>query len=1181
MPYNDISQEVGYAYDTSGNLITNKTDVLRKELPDTDPRKGEPLYLIPVRDADYFFGMELSAPFTQTPDGLDNWGHDIIFEFTGDDDFWLYVDNELVLDLGGIHSAMKSTVNFRTGEVVNNGTNTTLYDLFKKNYRERGLEETAVDNLFVEKQVDGKTVHVFKDYSNHTMKMFYMERGAGASNLKMRFNLASVKPGTVELSKKLTGTQSPSNKLMEYPYQIWYATANYEKNDDGSYKLDANGEKIVHNYNEAVLMHQAASASEFIRVVYKGTNTLVPFQESLTIDGIDYQNVFLLKPGQTAVIMFPEDTYQYKTIECGVDSEVYEKVFVNGEEITNTGRLYLNTDGEPVGNSTPADDGETGGDSTPADDGETGGDSTPTDDGETGGDSTPSEDTNTRRKDYGIQYKTSDERPRVEYTNQVAPGVMRTLSFKKAVYGVDGEILTDEEAAKVDATFSFRLYLGNEFANENNLPLADMYTYYIRDPDGCYGMWDVQSQTFTKLVGVTTFEQFLALPEAQQRSATYTTSMYGTISKIRAGYTVEVRDLIVGTKYKVEERDVDLPKGYTRRSSDGYVRTDLGNKEDVYVYYTDNGTYGRHPLTQDSTVTAEPISDTIASKNDSPELEIRNQEGWGLTAKKVWTDKDFMTHDPIYLAIYLRTGTETEETYTLLEDKVRRLTNTETEAYFFFQDLKVNGETYSFDKFVIREVKVTAKEGYTLEVDSNGKVTVDQHVTVTPIPDGHTIEVGGTPAGGTYRKETYTVSYQTGTSTGRNSNIRNDTVTNSRPGIQIFKTDWDGQTYLAGAAFTLKDEHGNNVAADSYTSDSTGLVTTAYLSPGTYTVSEIRTPSGYVAMDDDITITVSKDEYNKDSFTISGNKDFYSFEQATDSRMARITVKNRTVQELKVVKIGKDGEERTPLGGVHFALYDQVKDSEGNLRPAYVPRTGYEDIVTDEEGYLQKITMDIGNGTYYLREKEAPSGYKKLASDLCFTIGEDGTVTINTAGYTNWLTRTFPKSGVVSYQIEIENTPIGITVRKTDNNGNPLTGSQFTLSMKNESNFFESVTDYGLGENGSIDLTTVAEKTVSGLSSGDYKLTETNSPAGYIIMARDVYFRVSDGAVALKDEYGNETTISGVTLEDDNTTIVVSNTPGAVLPATGGPGNNLIRLFGIMLTFLAGIQLMIRRRTVK
>ena len=1140
MPYNEISQDVGYAYTQNGELITNRTDVLRNELSDTDPRKGEPLYSIPQNEADYFFGMELSASFTQTPDGLDNWGHDIIFEFTGDDDFWLYVDDELVLDLGGIHSAMQGTVNFRTGEVLNNTTRTTLYDLFKQNYAARGLDVSAVDDLFEVKQVDGKTVHVFKDYSTHTMKMFYMERGAGASNLKMRFNLASVKPGTAELSKKLTGTQSPSNRLMQYPYQIWYATAQYDKYEDGSYKFDANGNKVVLAYDDPVLMRQADSTANPIRVVYKGTNTLVPFRESLTIDGIEYRNVFLLRPGETAVIMFPEDTYQYKTIECGVDSEVYEKVLVNGEDISDTGRLYHNTDGEQSGSG---------------------------------------DDSDSRRKDYGTGYETADTRPRVEYTNQVAAGVMRTLTFKKAVYDVDGTILSDEEAAKVDATFSFRLYLGNEYANEDSLPLADMYTYYIRDPQGYYGMWDSQAQTFTRLEGVTTFEQFMALPEDVRRSATYTTSMYGAISKIRAGYTVEVRDLIVGTKYKVEERDEELPKGYTRRASDGYVRTDPGPEGTEYVYYTENGVYGRHVLTKESTITAEPVSDTIASKTDSPELEIRNQEGWGLTASKVWTDKDFMTHDPIYLAIYLRTGEEPDCTYTLLPDMVRQLTNKDTEAYFFFQDLKVNGTAYQFDQFVVREVGVTAGEGQTPAVDSAGKVTVDSNVTVTPIDDGDSIEVGGTPAGGTYRKETYTVSYETGSSTGRNSNIRNDIVTNARPGIRIFKTDWSGENYLSGAAFTLKDESGNNVAAASYTSDSTGLVTTAYLSPGTYKVEEIKTPSGYVAMDGEITITVAKDGDNKDTFTVTGDDDYFTFSEASGTAMPRITIRNRTVQELKIVKKGVDGETRTPLGGVHFALYDQVRDAEGNLREAYQPRSGYEDLVTNEEGLIENITMlDPGPGTYYLKEIAAPSGYKKLAEDLCFTIGEDGTVTIHNDGYGGWLTEDTSTPGSVSYQIEVENTPLGITIRKTDENGNPLQGAQFVLTRKNDNNIFVNVSDYGLGQNGLIDLTTGTEKTFTGMATGIYKLSETKAPDGYIITRKDLCFSVSDGTVKLTDENGNETTYEGVSLADNNTTIVVKNNIGVSLPATGGAGTGLIYLPGILLTAFAGAELMMRRR---
>jgi len=190
-------------------------------LPDSNPRKGEKLHL--VATPNYYYAMELSASFTQTVSGKDAWGHDIIYEFTGDDDFWLYVDGELVIDLGGTHSALAGSVNYRTGEVVVNGTHTTLKDVFYNNYLGRGhtaaQAQAYVDEIFED---NGQGQYIFKDYTKHTMKIFYMERGAGASNLHMRFNLAAVRPGTFELSKRLSGTDNPSNELIEFPYQIHY-----------------------------------------------------------------------------------------------------------------------------------------------------------------------------------------------------------------------------------------------------------------------------------------------------------------------------------------------------------------------------------------------------------------------------------------------------------------------------------------------------------------------------------------------------------------------------------------------------------------------------------------------------------------------------------------------------------------------------------------------------------------------------------------------------------------------------------------------------------------------------------------------------------------------------------------------------------------------------------------------
>ena len=1149
MPYNDISAEAGYAHDDQGNLITNQRDIRGNELPDTDPRKGEPLYSIPQNKADYFYGMELSAVFTQTPDGVDDWGHDIIFEFTGDDDFWFYVDGELVLDLGGVHSAVGGSVNFRTGEVnCNNDVPTTLYDIFKSNYQARGLDVSKVDELFVTKTVDGKTVHVFNDYTTHEMKMFYMERGAGASNLKMRFNLASVKPGTVELSKKLKGVDNESNKLIQYPYQIWYQKPVYKEDAQGQYILDDNGNYVVEHY-DTVPLEQASSNTDLTGkayVAYKGTKTLIPYKESMTIGGITYSNVFLLKAGEEAVINFPEDTYQYKIVECGVDTAVYEHVYINGDQSGNEifGKPYNNTDGgETLPSQTAIYEGST-------------------------------------RSDFGIKYDSTNSRPRVEYTNEVPSEAMRTVSFKKVLYDSEEKLIDDAQAAQREDVFSFRLSLGNEFADQNNLSLADMYTYYVKGADGNYCKWDKESKKFVSL-GVETFEEFKGLPEADQRAGTFTTSMYGSISKIPAGYTVEVRDLVVGTKYKIEEPDREIPRGYTRKASDGYVRTDLA--EGNVVYYTDaDGTYGRHPE-ESNTVTAEPISDTIADKTETPVIEIRNQEGWGLTATKEWTDKDFMTHNPIYMAVYLDRGDG--KPGDLIEGTVRRLNAGATEVYWFFDDLKIgeDEEPHQFNEFIVREVELTNPE----VDDSTGEVIA--YGSITPVDEGESISVSGRTHSGVERTENYTVSYQPGKSTGKNANIRTDTVTNSRPGIQIYKTDWNGENYLSGAVFTLKDNNGSDVGQSSYTSDADGLVTTAYLSEGTFKLDEIKTPFGYAALDEPITITVTTTEPSSYDLKVTsgsttyyiklnGSEDFYTTTPSTESSMARITVKNRTVQELKVVKVGVDGNRRTPLSGVHFALYDQVRDSEGNVRPAYNPKSGYDDIVTSSDGILEDINMSLGTGTYYLREKAAPSGYKKLAEDLCFTINRTGTVTINNAGYANWLTMEISDSGEVSYQIGIENTPLGITVRKTDEKDNSLPGSKFVLYKKNSEGKFVPVTGYGLGENGVIDLSDKVEMTFTGMGNGIYQLSESEAPPGYVILTKDVYFNVSNGAVTLTDKDGVEKTYSDISLLDNNTTIAVKNTPGASLPNAGGPGTRLFYIFGIILTAGSAILLIARRR---
>ena len=1154
MPYNDISGEKGYAVDTSGNVITNRTDVNKNELSDLDARKDESLYLIGDNrvgvqgqegGVDYYFGMELEASFTQTASGLDAWGHDIIFEFSGDDDFWLYVDGELVIDLGGVHEAQTGSVNFRTGEIKSSNGNSTLYKTFKEHYEARGMSAAEVteklNELFEQKTINGKTYYVFRDYTNHTMRMFYMERGAGASNLHMRFNLAAVKPGTVELSKKLSGTDTASNGLIEFPYQIYY-------------KMRSDGGNTYHLLTE--------KTGDVYNVTYKDTVNPVTYLSTFKPAGgtESYEHVFFLKAGETAVINLPDDTIDYYIVECGINPDVYDHVYANGAEITGTGT------GNTVGT--------------------------------------------TARKDYATGAASTADRPAVEYDNHVSDGAMRTLNITKLLYNTDGETLLhydateEEKAAKLEdkTVFEYRLYLGGENADPNNLQGAYLYPYYVKNRAGYYCKWDSASKKFISL-GINDFsalQAYLAtLTAAEKETIVFTTSPNGAISKIPSDYTVEVRDLIIGSQWRVNERDWDIPKGYTRREADGYVRTDAGHE------------------TQQS----DPISGTMAA-NDSPEVQIRNQRGWGLTVKKNWTDKDFMSsHDTIYFAIYVydsgeddyalvpvyKTVTVTEEdgteiTRTVIDyykPSVRQMTTDITELYYFFGDLHNNTEkTYEFSNYYVREVAVavkdTASEGTSIEVDDEGYVTNLDVLTVTPISgrsDDNTLVTGGTPVGGAHQDNlSYTVSYAVGKSTGENENIRTDTVTNSRPGIELYKKDWDGNN-LAGAVFTLKDNAGNNVAAATYTSGSDGLITTAYLNPGTYLLTEIITPKGYVVLDNPITITVNSDESLSFSMpngtgtdtitlgadgTVTGSSTFVSVVKNSDSNMtATVVIKDRS-NALNVIK--KDASSNDPIAGVHFALYHQVTDNDGTKRKDYNPIPGYADLVTDADGIIPNITTELAAGTYYLTETEAAEGYDTLTDDLCFTIGNDGTVTISGAGVGTLTKETDLETGKTTYSITILNGKIKkVSFKKVDiatPSYSALSGAVFDLykvvdGSREDTAMFRSLTS---GTDGMLskDGTTVFE-----LSLGIYHLIETEAPAGYNMKSEPVVITVSESNVTYDD--GTTLSVSGSGVVYDETmgtfTLLITNQSGYELPSTGGPGTALYSFLGAVLTILSGAAL--------
>ena len=888
-PYNDI--RAGVFASTNGK---NLYDTLQRELPNTDPRKYEQLYSLAHDgvNANCYFGVELEASFTQTANGHDAWGHDIIYEFTGDDDFWLYVDGELVIDLGGIHSAMPGSVNYSTGEVSVNGRETTLRELFYQNYLGRGHTqaeaEAYVDGIFRQKTIGGETHYIFKDFSTHTMHIFYMERGAGASNLHMRFNLASVKPGTVELTKRLEGVDNTESLLAQFPYQIYYRT----EGDAEEYLL-SQGDALNINVN------------------YKDTVNAVTYRPTFEVGGVTYQDVFLLKPGEIAVIKVPDHAIAYRIVECGVDTSVYESVTVEQDDaLTGTDRSGT-------------------------------------------------------RRDYSLGYKSTGERPRVTFVNEVRPEAIRDLTITKKLYQEDGVTPIETD----DAVFTYRLYLATEFDGDIDDTPANMHTYHVKASDGSYCRWDAAAQKFVSLGGGKT--DYASLTDAEKTAASFSTSMNGSISKIPAGYTVEIRGLLAGTQFKVVERPPEIPDGYSFQK---YV---CGSAE--------------------LTLAADGVSDTVSAGKD-PHIDVCNIKGWGLRVNKVWSDADFMvSRAPAYFAVYRKSG----DSYELLDtaamqdengvsvSAVRRMPWKDAQnksapqtLYWYFPTLPVSGT--AIGDYTICEVTLTNPTA-----DAAGNVTAFDGIE--RIGDGETIRLTGRQKGesadGSFD---YEVRYEPGT-VEAGSNVRIDTVGNSRPGLEIIKTKWDGAP-LAGVTFALRDSGGSLLGT--YTTDAEGKIPTLFLSSddAAYTLTETATPQGWYGLQETLTLR----QNSEGRVTVSGaDETAYTLTQAAGATK-KLTIKNRP-HAFTAIKQGKDENgTMTTLSGARFALHRQ-KTVDGVTTIETDPMSGYENLVTGADGVIPRIDNTLPAGTYELRETAAPNGYLALGGYIDFTVSPTGGITLLSA----------------------------------------------------------------------------------------------------------------------------------------------------------------------------------------
>lgn len=153
---------------------------------------GKNLSPIGIKDGEndklnHHFGMSMTTEFVQPANGKTNKNEDMIFEFSGDDDVWVYIDGVLVGDLGGIHEKATLDINFATGEVK-------VGHIDGANGTEREIEKTTIKAKFDAAGADTTNFSgdTFNSSTKHKLSFFYLERGAGASNMSLKFNLTTL-----------------------------------------------------------------------------------------------------------------------------------------------------------------------------------------------------------------------------------------------------------------------------------------------------------------------------------------------------------------------------------------------------------------------------------------------------------------------------------------------------------------------------------------------------------------------------------------------------------------------------------------------------------------------------------------------------------------------------------------------------------------------------------------------------------------------------------------------------------------------------------------------------------------------------------------------------------------------------------------------------------------------------
>lgn len=221
----------------------------------------------------HHFGMSMTTEFVQPNGGKTTKNEDMIFEFSGDDDVWVYIDGVLVGDLGGIHEKATLKINFATGGVH-------VGHIDNANDPEQTIQDTTIRAMFEAAGADTTNFreNTFQNSTKHTLSFFYLERGAGASNMSLKFNLTTLPSSEVEK------VDQNGEAVQGAEFALYQSDANWNAQGEpiAQGTTDANGQLVLLKSDGSVLSFDNQHADGHDYFVLKETGLPEGYRSSLT-----------------------------------------------------------------------------------------------------------------------------------------------------------------------------------------------------------------------------------------------------------------------------------------------------------------------------------------------------------------------------------------------------------------------------------------------------------------------------------------------------------------------------------------------------------------------------------------------------------------------------------------------------------------------------------------------------------------------------------------------------------------------------------------------------------------------------------------------------------------------------------------------------------------------------------